>query len=117
MNTLHIYGSKIHKVNLIHTLGNCIDHRRRCYWILLTLFIHSNLAILAVRRITASPSQQDKICYPSKVLTHLVMKLVRDKNGTYSITQYIRFSSKPNIFISSGVFFHVLYEVALSSSL
>ena len=55
------------------------------------------------------------ICCLSKVLTYLVMKLVRDKNGTYSITQYIRFSSKANIFSSRG-FFHVFYDIALSSS-
>ena len=31
------------KVNLIHTLGNFIVHRRRCQWILLTLFIESEV--------------------------------------------------------------------------
>ena len=28
-------------VNLVNTLANCIDHRRHCYWILLTLFFES----------------------------------------------------------------------------
>ena len=31
------------KVNLIHTLGNFIEHRRRCQWILLTPFIESEV--------------------------------------------------------------------------
>ena len=39
------------KVNLIHTLGKFIEHRRRCQWILLTQFIESEVAILAVREL------------------------------------------------------------------
>ena len=34
----NLWIQKYISVKLIHTLENCVDHRRQCYWILLTLF-------------------------------------------------------------------------------
>ena len=39
----YLWIQKYIKVNLIHTLGNFIEHRRRCQWILLMPFIESEV--------------------------------------------------------------------------